>query len=679
MARDNNLEGDHSQRDVKQNTDTLNIATQRKDNFGNICKLLCGVASSLQEAQQYLEREMASGKGCSEQLERGSQFLISLKEAKISRRCQPKPATEGRSVNEHLTSSAANFFKRVDLSRALSSVLLNAPELGSSMQYEERKGGEACSPVEQEPDLTWGALHTVPLASVSSRVSSRSLKGLGHDLSAGMMRPKGLHTDVETEEEAFSLLPSGGLGKRESSKRGTKVEYKDIKVGDEGRAETQAQVWIESSGKVHKKYRFVEGGGGGSPRLEGLTRFVTGVADGYVTYSAYRAVQHCASAVLGVLSTQSLLVTAGLPSTSAHATIASWVLKDGLGHVGKFMCSSLGARMDAQPKQWRVLADGMFDVGAMLEILVPLCPQQFLGIAGLAQMAKGAALVSARATRLPIYSSFALENNLSDLYAKGEAISVLSNIAGMGLGIQLASSSLCRSTPGKLLMGAALSTVHVFCVAQEMRAAPVNTLNAERTALLIQDYLQTGKVAHPGELKYRERLFFGSSLDRTSGSVRVGAPLKRALGAPSEVPRLAQRFRGERFLVNFSSGAARTADLVLHRNATGLDAVRGWLLATCSLEILHARATEGSRTGGEGAPGLAQRHSPGSSRQPAGGARRVGADSEGPHAPVSRAEDVLEEAYARMEKLLPPLLEGLKQTGWHTNQFLESSGIRAVW
>lgn len=59
------------------------------------------------------------------------------------------------------------------------------------------------------------------------------------------------------------------------------------------------------------------------------------------------------------------------------------------------------------------------------------------------------ALVSARATRLPVYSSFAKESNLSDLYAKGEAISTLSNVLGLGVGIHLA-SNLAASIQGKV-------------------------------------------------------------------------------------------------------------------------------------------------------------------------------------------------------------------------------------
>lgn len=50
---------------------------------------------------------------------------------------------------------------------------------------------------------------------------------------------------------------------------------------------------------------------------------------------------------------------------------------------------------------------------------------------------------------LPIYSSFAKEGNHSDLFAKGEAISTVFNVLGIGLGIQLV-STLCSSMQGKV-------------------------------------------------------------------------------------------------------------------------------------------------------------------------------------------------------------------------------------
>lgn len=86
-------------------------------------------------------------------------------------------------------------------------------------------------------------------------------------------------------------------------------------------------------------------------------------------------------------SLQSLLFAAGLRPTPAQVTVVSWVspnwrdesrslrlipdhvlakfykfilfnlqvLKDGMEHAGKLICSSLGARMDSEPKRWRIL------------------------------------------------------------------------------------------------------------------------------------------------------------------------------------------------------------------------------------------------------------------------------------------------------------------------------------
>ncbi|KAK4492455.1 hypothetical protein RD792_003264 [Penstemon davidsonii] len=181
------------------------------------------------------------------------------------------------------------------------------------------------------------------------------------------------------------------------------------------------------------------------------------VNEGYLRYTQFRA--------LSILSTQmpqlhlrcflvspfqSLLFAAGLRPTPAQATDVSWILKDGMQHVGKLICSNLGSRMDSEPKSWRLLADVLYDLGTGLEVLSPLCPHLFLEMAGLGNFAKGMAVVAARVTRLPIYSSFAKEGNLSDLFAKGEAISTMFNVLGIGAGIQLA-SIVCSSMQGKIL------------------------------------------------------------------------------------------------------------------------------------------------------------------------------------------------------------------------------------
>ncbi|KAM3388402.1 hypothetical protein ACQJBY_010899 [Aegilops geniculata] len=321
--------------------------------------------------------------------------------------------------------------------------------------------------------------------------------------------------------------------------------------------------WVEISESVSRLCSFDAGGGGGvSVKLIQDNRmahdklvdsflnkfFPSGypysVNEGYLTYTKFRALQHFSSAMLHVLSTQSLLFAAGLRPTPAQATAVSWILKDGMQHAGKLICSGMGARMDSEPKSWRIFADVLYDFGTALDFISPLCPQLFLEVAGLGNFAKGMAVVAARATRLPIYSSFAKEGNLSDLFAKGEAISTLFNVMGIGAGIGL-SSTVCSTTQGK-----------------------------------------SGKVSSPAELRYREDLLFPNRLIEEAGSVKVGQPLRRVL-SPRRVEELRSTFPNEKFLLTQKSDKAY---MVLEQSATGEDALRGWLVAAFASEMERSGA-----------------------------------------------------------------------------------------
>ncbi|PON51300.1 Root UVB sensitive family [Parasponia andersonii] len=365
--------------------------------------------------------------------------------------------------------------------------------------------------------------------------------------------------------------------------------------------------WIEISDSISHRYQFEP--------------------DGYLRYTQFRALQHLTSAALSVLSTQSLLFAAGLRPTPAQATVVSWVLKDGMQHVGKLICSNLGARMDSEPKRWRILADVLYDLGTGLEVLSPLCPHLFLEMAGLGNFAKGMAVVAARATRLPIYSSFAKEGNLSDLFAKGEAISTLFNVVGIGAGIQLA-STVCSTMQGKLIIGPLLSIIHVYSVIEEMRAAPINTLNPQRTAMIVADFLKTGKVSSPADLRYREDLLFPGRLIEDAGNVKVGRALHKVV-KPSKLRQLKQMFPEEKFLLSHGS---KWVDMLLMHNATGEDALRGWLVATYAAEMEKSF--------------------------------------------YEPSASVLEAAYKKMNDDFFPFLSELRAKGWHTDRFLDGTGFR---
>ena len=68
------------------------------------------------------------------------------------------------------------------------------------------------------------------------------------------------------------------------------------------------------------------------------------------------------------------------------------------------------------------------EIGACLELSTIAYPKQFLALACSANLLKNLAAVAASSTRAPIYRSFALQNNLADVTAKGESVANLSDI-----------------------------------------------------------------------------------------------------------------------------------------------------------------------------------------------------------------------------------------------------------
>jgi hypothetical protein len=58
-----------------------------------------------------------------------------------------------------------------------------------------------------------------------------------------------------------------------------------------------------------------------------------------------------------------------------------------------------------------------------------------LPLACTANLAKNLAAVASSSTRAPIYRSFAINNNMSDVHAKGESVANLADLAGTALGI----------------------------------------------------------------------------------------------------------------------------------------------------------------------------------------------------------------------------------------------------
>ena len=142
---------------------------------------------------------------------------------------------------------------------------------------------------------------------------------------------------------------------------------------------------------------------------------------------------------------------------------------------------------------------------------------------------------------------------------------------------------------------------------------------------------QAGKISSPADLRYREDLLFTGRLIEDAGNVKVGRALRKVV-KPSKLWELKQIFPEEKFLLSHGN---KWADMVLEQDATGEDALRGWLVAAYAAHIEKS--------------------------------------SHGPSA------SALQEAYDKMNDVFPPFLSELQAKGWHTDRFLDGTGSRFSW
>lgn len=183
----------------------------------------------------------------------------------------------------------------------------------------------------------------------------------------------------------------------------------------------------------------------------------------------------------------------------------------------------------------------------------------------------------------------------------------------------------------QLVAAPLLSIVHVYCVVEQMRATPINTLNPQRTAMIVADFVKSGRIPSPADIRYQEDLVFPGRLIEEAGNVKVGRALHEVI-KPSKLVEMKQIFPEEKFVLNQSQ---KWVDMVLEHDASGEDALRGWLVAAYTANI------------------------------------------KGPsHEPTASA---LLEAYEKMNDVFTPFLSELQGKGWHTDRFLDGAGSRFAW
>ncbi|GAB4840119.1 Protein root UVB sensitive 3, variant 4 [Ancistrocladus abbreviatus] len=251
--------------------------------------------------------------------------------------------------------------------------------------------------------------------------------------------------------------------------------------------------------------------------------FPSSVTPDYVPFQIWDSLQGLSTYIRMMLSTHALLSAIGVGANSATVIGATfqWFLRDLTGMLGGILFTfyqifstmiyqkehtlTSGSNLDCNAKMWRLVADLMNDLGMLMDLLSPLFPSAFLFIVCLGSLSRSFTGVASGATRAALTQHFAVQDNAADISAKEGSQETVATMIGMALGMLLA----------RILVGHPLATwfcflsltmFHMYANYKAVSSLSLNTLNTERSSILLQHFMLTGQVLAPEQVSMKEHV-----------------------------------------------------------------------------------------------------------------------------------------------------------------------------
>lgn len=314
--------------------------------------------------------------------------------------------------------------------------------------------------------------------------------------------------------------------------------------------------------------------------------FPDSVAPQYAKYMGWRGVQYFFGGAMSVYTTKSLLKALGVGQKFAGESAAAinWVVKDGAGRMGRFLFARWGKKLDGELKQFRLAGDLLMEGGAALELSTALAPAAFLPLACTANLAKNLAAVAASSTRAPIYRTFARQNNLADVTAKGESVANLADVFGTAFGILL--------TKFNLPVGptfAILSAGYLLASRKEVDSVVLPYLNHARLSYATRKFFDTGRVPGLEETNASEPLLPWT--DPVGGRVVIGATVEDACTSPEDLSQALSTFPGRSYAITYRADTKK-AYLLLKQGVDSDAILSGTVDALTLLYLIDKEMTK---------------------------------------------------------------------------------------
>jgi hypothetical protein len=237
------------------------------------------------------------------------------------------------------------------------------------------------------------------------------------------------------------------------------------------------------------------------------------VTPDYWEWCKWRGVHRLFSSMASVFGTQSLLLAVGVGAKRSlpAAAAINWVLKDGLGRLGRLsVATRFGESFDSDLKRFRYSSSLLYAAALCLDYMTPLAPSYFLPMAALANVGKSVGLTTYISTQPAFHRSFAVSENLADISAKTQAQQMAVDTLGLALAVAASAACAARSEAARRALPLAalpfLAGGDLIAISNELRSIHLRTLNKERAEILAAEWVAARRVLTPLEVSARERL-----------------------------------------------------------------------------------------------------------------------------------------------------------------------------
>ncbi|KAI1285687.1 Protein root UVB sensitive 3 [Halotydeus destructor] len=221
--------------------------------------------------------------------------------------------------------------------------------------------------------------------------------------------------------------------------------------------------------------------------------FPDSVSRDYVNYQTYDTLQSFVNSICIALTTHAVLISVGVgnsKATVASATIA-WLFKDASGMFGGMLFAYFkGSRLDSECKKWRLFADIVNDVNAVINLISPLFPSLFPVIQIISGLTLSMVGAAGGSTRAALAFHQARKDNVAEVSAKDGSQETMVNLVAFVINLSIV-PLIVPFTWLVWVLFSALTALHVHFNFKAVTSVHFERFNLERLGHLLDHYLSS--------------------------------------------------------------------------------------------------------------------------------------------------------------------------------------------